>query len=240
MIPSPHYDMECCHAKLIFPMALTSSPDTTAVLRQLMTAAEIPSFRQLCRVAGVSDWAVQQLRQGRIDAMRLATLQKLSQALGLSVAALLQNFGIVESEPPSGESDGAATRTQALEQEYQRLQDQMERQKAQLHQQFQQEVLAAIEPWLLQWPTVVHAVDKNPDLPASRLVPLVQPIQALLEQWNITAIAPVGSEVPYDPQTQQLMAGAASPGDLVRIRYAGFKQGETLLHRAKVSLVSAG
>jgi molecular chaperone GrpE (heat shock protein) len=97
-----------------------------------------------------------------------------------------------------------------------------------------------LESWLLQWPTVIHAVEQNPDLPASRLVPLVQPVQNLLEQWGIAAIAPVGAEIPFDPQQHQLMNGTAAPGELVKVRYTGFRRGDTLLYRAKVSPVSEG
>ncbi|MEM9008261.1 MAG: hypothetical protein AAGE59_32725, partial [Cyanobacteria bacterium P01_F01_bin.86] len=124
-----------------------------------------------------------------------------------------------------------------LETEYQRLQTHLEQQETTLRQRFQQEVLTAIEPWLLQWPTVTHAVEKNPDLPATRLIPIVQPMQTLLSQWEVEAIAPVGAEVPYDPQQHQLMNGTVQPGDRVRIRYAGFVMGSALLHRAKVSPV---
>lgn len=223
------------------PTVSPLSESSTAVLRRLMAAANISSFRELCRRAEVSDWALQQLRRDRIASMRLETLQKLADTLQLSITAFLGAFGLVDlvdkaaSAPAkTGDSTG---RIAQLEQEYTRLQAQMTAQETTLRHQFQQEVLTILESWLLQWPTVVHAVEKNPDLPASRLVPLVQPLQVLLEQWQVIAIAPVGAEVAYNPQYHQLMTGAAQPGDPVKIRYAGFMQGETLLHRAKVSPV---
>ena len=212
--------------------------DKTATLKKLMVAAELLSFRALCRKADVSDWALKQLRCDRISEMRVETLQKIAKALRLSLAELLDNFGVANGDVPfAAASEQVSDRVTALEAEYQRLQAQLESQEAFLRQRFQQEVLTAIEPWLLQWPTVVHAVAKNPDLPAVRLIPLVQPIQSLLNQWGVEAIAPVGSEVSYDPQQHQLMNGDAEPGDAVRIRYAGFVKGDGLLHRAKVSPV---
>ncbi len=48
----------------------------------------------------------------------------------------------------------------------------------------------------------------------------------------------VGTELPYDSRQHQLMGGTANPGDLVRVRYAGYKQGDRLLYRAKVSPVN--
>ncbi|NER81705.1 MAG: helix-turn-helix domain-containing protein [Leptolyngbya sp. SIO1D8] len=223
----------------------------TTVLKQLMATAEIPSYRALCRAAGVSEWAIKQLRKDRIAHMRIETLQKLAAALHLSLSGLLRHFGAIDanlsekgtlSEAASIQSTethaaDSRDRIAALEAEYQRLQTQMAEQEIVLRQRFQQEVLTLIEPWLLQWPTVTHAVEKNPDLPATHLIPLVQPVQNLLTQWGIMAIAPVGSEIPYNPQQHQLMSGAAAPGTPVRIRYTGFRQEDTLLHRAKVSPV---
>ena len=210
----------------------------TERLRQLMTAAEIPSFRALAQQAGVSDWAVKQLRRDRLHQMRVETLHKLATALQVSLPVLLSHFGTIDVEVP-GSDTRDSDRIAVLETEYQRLQTQLEQQEILLQQRWQREALTVLESWLLQWPTVVHAVAKNPDLPANRLVPLVQPVQTLLEEWKVEAIAAVGAEVPYDPQRHQLMDGIAAAGDLVKVRYAGFHHGDTLLHRAKVSPVSA-
>lgn len=216
----------------------------TEVLRGLMNAAEISSFRALSQQAEVSEWAIKQLRKGAIAQMRMATLQKIASALRIPLVTFLENFGVVAAGavtpqfPQEAEPSQALERIAALEAEYERLQTQLEHQEVQNHQSWQQEALAVLEPWLLQWPTVVNAVAKNPELPASRLVPLVQPVMNLLEQWDIEAIAPIGAEVPYDPQHHQLMEGSAEPGDAVKVRYAGYRQKETLLHRAKVSPVN--
>lgn len=212
------------------------SPTATTTLRDLMAAAGIPSFRALARKAQVSDWTVRQLRSDRIQSMRLDMLQAIAQALNLSLVELLQHFGVVKSAQPAtaavGNDDAAALRA-----EYQRLQTQLEQQETVLQQQFQAAALTVLEPWLVQWPTVTHAVANNPDLPASRLLPLVQPVQNLLETWDVEAIASVGAIVPFNPQVHQLMNGDAQPGAAVKVRYTGFQQRHKLLHRAKVSPV---
>jgi molecular chaperone GrpE (heat shock protein) len=214
----------------------------TARLKQLMEVAEISSFRALARRAEVSDWSVTQLRRDRIAVMRIDILRKLAVALGLPLANLLSHFGATDTasasaQPPSPTAQ-KVDRAAALEAEYQRLQTQLQDQADQLQQQFQKESLAVLESWLLQWPTVIHAVKQNPDLPATRLVPLVQPVQTLLEQWGVEAIAPVGAEIPFDPSQHQLMNGTADPGERVKVRYTGYRQGDTLLYRAKVSPVN--
>jgi molecular chaperone GrpE (heat shock protein) len=203
-------------------------------LHPLMTAAHLPSFKALAQAAGVSTGAITRLRQGKIGQMQLTTVGKIAQALGLSITALQQHLA-GDVSAAGGTVDVARDRIATLEAEYERLQAQLAIQKDQARQALQQEALSILEPWLLQWPTVTHAVAQNPDLPASRLVPLVKPVEALLNHWGIEAIAIVGAEVPYDPQRHQLMGGTAAPGETVRVRYSGYVQGDRLLHRAKVS-----
>ena len=67
---------------------------------------------------------------------------------------------------------------------------------------------------------------------------LVEPLTELLDQWNVKAIASVGAELAYDPQYHQLIKGTAEVGELVKVRYVGYKQEDKLLHKAKVSPVS--
>ena len=66
----------------------------------------------------------------------------------------------------------------------------------------------------------------------------MRPIEQLLKDWGVESIAAVGSEVPFDPQLHQLMSRTANSGDLVRIRYTGYRQGDRLLYRAKVSPIA--
>lgn len=214
--------------------SVTSQSPATERLRALMTAADIPSFRALARQSQVSDWAVRQLRSDRITAMRVELLQKIATALNLSLPELLSQFGVTETKPTSIPQT-AETSVATLKAEYQRLQTQMAQQETVLQQQFQTAALTVLESWLVQWPTVAHAVEKNPDLPASRVMPLVKPVQTLVEEWGVEAIAAVGATVPFDPHIHQLMAGDVEPGTLVRVRYTGFRQRGKLLYRAKVS-----
>jgi molecular chaperone GrpE (heat shock protein) len=56
-----------------------------------------------------------------------------------------------------------------------------------------------------------------------------------MEAWGLEAIASVGAEVAYNPKLHQLMEGSAEVGAMVRVRFTGYRQGEKLLYRAKVS-----
>lgn len=207
------------------------SQDFTHQLQQLMQQVGVSSFTALSRKSGVSERQVRRLRQGQVGQLRVETLLKLSQALQVSVREFLATFSSV-SIPLVSQSDGGEA---ALRQEYQRLQQQMEQQREILMQEFQQSSLQVLEPWLVQWPTVAYAAQQNQELPAVRVLPLVRPVEQLVQEWGVEAIASVGSELPYDPQWHQLMEGTAQPGELVRVRYTGYRVTDKLLYRAKVS-----
>ncbi len=216
------------------------SQDFTHQLQQLMQQVGVSSFKALSRQAGVSERQVRRLRQGQVGQLRVETLLKLSQALQVSVSEFLSTFSSVSILPVSQVDEGNASvaapqMLEALRQEYQRLQQQLEQQRETLMQEFQQSSLQVLEPWLVQWPTAAYAAQQNQQLPAVRVLPLVRPVEQLVQEWGVEAIASVGSELPYDPQWHQLMEGTAQPGELVRIRYIGYRVGEKLLYRAKVS-----
>ncbi|NEO35571.1 MAG: nucleotide exchange factor GrpE [Moorea sp. SIOASIH] len=209
-------------------MTESSYPNYSEQLRQLMAQVGIPSFKQLSRRADVSELQLRRLRKGQVSQMQLKTLLKLAQALQVSVNQLLVMF-LPDSVSTLQEEDST------LKQEYQRLEQQLEQQRETLMQEFQQSSLQVLESWLVQWPTAAYAAQQNEQLPAVRLLPLVKPVEQLLEKWGVEAIASVGEELPYDPQKHQLMSGTAQPGDTVRVRYTGYRIGDKLLHRAKVT-----
>lgn len=198
-------------------------------LKQWMAAAGIPSFRALARAAGVSAWAVQQVRRGQQQSLRVQTAIALAQALQLSLETFLDPHSPPTPPPEPRPSD------QTLRQEYDRLQSVLEQRETAARQEVVKGAIAQLEPWLLQWPTVVHAVSQNPDLPAQRILPLVAPVEALLGQWGLELIAPVGAIVAFDPRVHTPLEGNPTPGQPVRIRYGGYRQGDRILYRAKVS-----
>ena len=212
--------------------------DFTHPLQQLMQRVGVSSFKALSKAAGVSEKQLRRLRQGQVSQLRVETLLKLSQALQVSVSELLDTFSSTSILPVSQDDEGEGASLEALRQEYQRLQQQLHDQRETLMQEFQQSSLQVLESWLVQWPTAAYAAQQNQQLPAVRLLPLVRPVEQLLQEWGVEAIASVGSEIPYDPHLHQLMEGNAQPGATVRVRYIGYRQREKLLYRAKVSPIS--
>ena len=214
-------------------MAQVSHPDFTQSLQKLMQGLGVSSYKALAKTAGVSDRQLLRLRRGELNRMRVDVLLKLSQALQVSVTELVVTFSpATEQPPPEEESTPAVTQ---LKKEYERLQAQLDTQRQELWLEFQQSSLQVIESWLLQWPTAAQKARENPQLAAVKLLPLVRPIEQLLQKWEVEAIAPVGAEVAYDPQLHQLLEGIAQPGEKVKVRYTGYHQGDKLLYRAKVS-----
>lgn len=222
---------------------MTPSPpcDRTPQLRHLMQQVNLSSFKALSQASGVSEKQLRHLRQGNLKTLRLTTIVQVSRVLQLSVAELI---GVIEGSAPAANSQQPGRQAandpltlDGLRQEYARLQGQLAQQRDALWQEFQQTSLQTLESLLLQLPTALYAAQQNPQAPAVKLIPLLKPIDGLLRQWGIEAIAIVGDEVPYEPQQHQLMEGTAQPGDRVRVRYTGYRQGEKLLYRAKVSRV---
>jgi molecular chaperone GrpE (heat shock protein) len=225
-----------------------SDVDFTQKLQDLMQHVGVSSFKALSHTSGVSERQLLRLRRGEVEQIRVDVLFKLSQSLQVSLNELVATF----SEKSNAEAAnsfstdfGSRSSEQELLQqiadlktEYQRSQIQLQQQREVLWQEFQQSSLQLLESFLLQFPTAAQKARENPQLEAVKILPLVEtPLKKILQAWGIEAIAPVGDEVPYDPQFHQLMEGNAQIGENVKVRYTGYRQGDKLLYRAKVSAV---
>jgi molecular chaperone GrpE (heat shock protein) len=207
--------------------------DRTEILRHLMNLAGITSFQSLSDRTGMSRRAIDTLRKGNAATLKYTDLAKLAEVLQIEVNELIAKF---ISEPSN--SEASISEVSALREEYQRLQQKFEQQTQELRSQFERETIHQLESLLLQLPSAVYAAQSNPNMLAKNILPLLRPIDALLQKWGITAIGSVGVEVPYDPQQHQLMEGSDETeiGAMAIVRYVGYRQGEKLLYRARVSL----
>ena len=211
-----------------------------AVLEKLYRQAGYSSLEKLAQAADISTWYLYRLERGLLSQIPVGIMVKLAIAINIPLESLLIEFGNGGLELPSPDrqiNDDSQAKIEVLEKEYERLQDQLSNQREKLTAQFQQQALAVLEPWLLQWPTAAAAAQQNPQWPAQKLLPLTRPIAILLEQWQVEAIATVGEIVTYDPQCHQFLGEGEPPelGELVTVRYVGYRRGDALLYRAKVS-----
>ena len=202
--------------------------DRTEILRQLMKLVGISSFQALSDRTGISRRAIDTLRKGNAATLRYADLAKLAEVLQIELNEFIPKF------IPESSSSTIAD----LQEEYKHLQQKLETQKQELRSQFERETIQQLESLLLQLPSAAHAAQNNPNMPAKNILPLLRPLDALLQKWGISMIGSVGAEVSYDPQKHQLMEGSneIEDGDLAIVRYVGYMQGEKLLYRARVSL----
>ncbi len=206
------------------------------LLQNLMQKVNISSLEELSLIAKVHRLQLIRIQRGLILNLSVRTITKIAEALQISVDQLIETF--ISSRETDGEELQQSVENQnieSLKQEYQRLQQQIAQQQESLQEEFQQASIHTIESWLLQWPTAVAAVRKNPQLAASRLLTLVKPVEQLVQNWKLEKIASVGEKLAFDPQWHQLMKGTAEPGELVEVRYVGYKQEDKLLYKAKVS-----
>jgi len=203
--------------------------DRTLQLQTLMQRVGINSFRQLYQAIGTSDRTIRKLRSGELGTLRWQTLVKIASILQIPVTELIETF--------ETQSNLTSDRQQlaTLQQEYQHLHQQFQQQRDTLQAEFQLQSLQTIESFLTYFPAAKHAAMGNPDFLASKVFPLVQSIDRLIQQWGVTTIGEIGSTVSYDPRWYQLIEGTATTGELVTIRYIGYRQAEKLIFRAKVS-----
>lgn len=207
--------------------------DRTEILRLLMKQVGISSFQILSERTGISRRAIDTLRKGTAATLRYADLAKLAEVLQIEVTEVIAKFISDSNNPESPISEIAA-----LREEYQRLQQKLELQKFELRSQFERETIQQLESLILQLPSAAYAAQQNPNMLAKNILPLLRPIDALLQKWGITAIGSVGKEVNFDSQKHQLMEGSdeIKEGDIAIVRYVGYMQGEKLLYRARVSI----
>ena len=207
--------------------------DRTEILRLLMKQVGISSFQILSERTGISRRAIDTLRKRNAATLRYADLAKLAEVLQIEVTEVIAKF-ICDSNNP----ESPIIEVAALREEYQRLQQKLELQKFELRSQFERETIQQLQSLMLQLPSAAYAAQQNPNMLAKNILPLLRPIDILLQKWGVTAIGAVGKEVDFDSQKHQLMEGSdeIKEGDVAIVRYVGYMQGEKLLYRARVSI----
>jgi transcriptional regulator with XRE-family HTH domain len=199
--------------------------DTERILRELMNQAQIRDYLQFSRQSGVSELQFYRLENNLLDNIPLGVIKKIAQTLNISVTTLIDHLSNNLDLFNGNSQENSLHKNQEL--------------NANLIAEYQQEIISILESLLLQLPTVIHAVNNNPDLPASRILPLLQPLNQLLFTWEIETIGKVGDIVNYNPQEHELMENndlILEEINLVEIRYVGYRQQDKLLYRAKVSI----
>jgi len=206
-----------------------SSPDMKshdAPLRELVETAGIATWKELRKKANLSRGALNALRNGQAEKLKLADLDRVATALGVSVLSLIQRFGA---------SSSVASESQEITQEVQRLRIQLDNQEKRLRHQILTELVEKLKPLLVQYPTLQQVVQRRPDYPAQQVLALLTSLGNLLEDWQLEPIGQVWQQVAYDPENHQADEDDIQVGEPVYVRFVGYRAADQVLIRAKVS-----
>lgn len=102
-------------------------------------------------------------------------------------------------------------------------------------QQFHRETFEQLQTLLVNYPSAAHMATQNPELPALNLVALFTPLETLLNQWGYEAIGEPWQAVAFDPQLHQPDNSDMQLGEIVYVRFIGYRDGADILCPAKVS-----
>jgi molecular chaperone GrpE (heat shock protein) len=205
----------------------------TEQLRHLMQAVGINSFKALGDRTQLSRRAIDTIRQGHAESLKYQDLYHLSQILQTDLNGFMQVFSTLQADH---NHSSETSEIDDIKAEYQCLQQKLDQQRQELRSEFEQETLQQLESMLLQLPTAAYAAQNNPAMPARNLVPLLRPLDNLLQAWGLERIAQVGERVSYDPHWHEMMDGEAESGMIAIVRYIGYTKHGKLLYRARVSL----
>jgi transcriptional regulator with XRE-family HTH domain len=213
-------------------------------LSEQMQLAQIPSFRELAKRSGLSRYQINKIRRGEWDTLTLAGALRLAQVLQLSLEDLLawtaleplpNHHSAVSQTAPETPNDRS---TESLD--YQHLQHQLHQQTTTLTTQLQRDALHQLESWLRNWPKVVHAIHNDkPDLLAAKILPLLRPLELLLQTWGVEPIGKIGDCLPYSPQEHQPLSPIENSNVLVEIQRPGYRHQGSLLFRAEVRAIES-
>jgi molecular chaperone GrpE (heat shock protein) len=123
----------------------------------------------------------------------------------------------------------------ALNQQCQRLREELKTQAAQVQTDAIAGGFEQIQTLLTQYPSVQRMVASQPELPARNIIALLTSLENLVKYWGCKSIGQPWEKVPYDPQIHQSDVDDIQPGEEVYVRFIGYQQGEQILIPAKVS-----
>ncbi|MBO0347952.1 XRE family transcriptional regulator [Phormidium pseudopriestleyi FRX01] len=210
-----------------------------AILGSRMKQLGLIHWKQLAQKAGISTLRLRQIRSGAIGNIPWGELRQLAQALNWSMGELEHQLAL-EPLPTSSETAPVVGNSNSeleaqLRQQCQGLKEELENQKSQLWESFCQSTFEEIQTLLTNYPTAAEMARIKPDLPAKNLTALFATLDNLLENWGYEPIGHPWESVVYNPQFHQGDCDEIQPGDVVYIRFVGYRQGDRILSPAKVS-----
>ncbi|GET35868.1 nucleotide exchange factor GrpE [Microseira wollei] len=159
--------------------------------------------------------------------------------LVLWLVIILLGFSFFGSQNDVEDSDkkdpATAKEIEELRQECLRLREQLQQQSSQVTADLQNNTFSQLQSLLTNYPSVRQMVKAKPDLPAKNLISLFIPLDNMLKSWGYEPIGSPWEQVPYNPQLHQADTDDMTEGELVYVRFVGYRDNSRILSPAKVS-----
>lgn len=222
------------------------------LLQVRMNSVGIPTWKALQEKSGLGRTTLRQVRSGKLMQLQLSQLNQLATALNWNIEELLQNFGIEGIRSSNEQPDDPAVipltnanasnqpEIEELRQECLRLREQLQQQNVELTTEFKESTFKQIQTLLTNYPSLRPMVQVKPELPAKNIISLLTPLDNLLSTWGYELIGQAWEQVEYNPQLHQPDNSDIQPGELIYVRFVGYRQGERILVPAKVSRTLPG
>ncbi|NJS12005.1 MAG: helix-turn-helix domain-containing protein [Microcoleus sp. CSU_2_2] len=227
---------------LIYAYAASAAGDAIefkydTILRERMNQLDIADWQDLAQQAGLTRFGLRLLRRGDVRNLSLDELKRLATVLNLNFQEFDRNFAAL---PTSTTEATHATEIAELRQQCFRLREELQQQKMQLTTDFRNATFEQLQTLLTNYPAARKMAEAKPDLPAKNLSSLFTPLENLLKSWDFEMIGIAWEQVAYNPQLHQPDVEDITEGELVYIRFVGYREGERILTPAKVSRTLPG
>jgi len=202
-----------------------------------MNQLDIADWEDLAAQAGLTRFGLRLVRRGDVKNLSLEQLRRLATVLNLNFQEFDRNFAAL---PTSTTEATDATEIAELRQQCLRLREELQQQKTQLTIDFRNATFEQLQTLLTNYPSARKMAEAKPDLPAKNLSALFTPLENLLKSWNWEMIGSAWEQVTYNPQLHQPDVEDITEGELVYVRFVGYRDGERILAPAKVSRTLPG
>jgi molecular chaperone GrpE (heat shock protein)/DNA-binding Xre family transcriptional regulator len=202
------------------------------ILRERMNQLDILNWQDLAEKAGLTRFGVRLVRQGDVGKLTLDQLRRLATVLNLNFQEFDRTLSALPLPPKITTNP---TEIEELKQQCLRLRDELEQQKTQLTDDFRRATFEQLQTLLTSYPAARKMAEAKPEMPAKNLSALFTPLENLLSTWGFETIGSAWEQVTYNPQLHQPDVEDITEGDLVYVRFVGYRYGERILVPAKVS-----
>ena len=193
-----------------------------SMLMSRLNQLGMTSWVSLQQKSGLTDSRLCRVRRGELASLQLKELTRLATALDWTIEELLFMFGVGDASSSKKLLEIEALRTECL-----RLREELQQQSVELTTEFHHSTFQQLQTLLTNYPSIRQLVQVKPDLPAKNLTSLFASLDNLIETWGYQPIGQAWEQVPYNPQLHQPDASDIEAGELVYIRFIGYREGDS-------------